>query len=95
MSKKSGFRYWLPVHLPGVQKQVDQHEELSCNRNDGFLLADFALMGPKPIMKRRASDLDGGPGGAAHHLSPAGGGSRPGSTTEQTAPERTDSRRAP
>ena len=63
LSKKSGFSYWLPVHLTGIQQEINQHEELSCNRNDSFLLADFALMGPKPTMKRRASDLDGGPGG--------------------------------
>jgi len=29
LSKRSDFSYWLPVHLTGIQQEINQHEELS------------------------------------------------------------------
>ena len=45
--------------MPGLQQQIDQHEQLSRDGNDGFLLTELVLMRPEPIMERRIAGTQG------------------------------------
>ena len=40
------------VELLGVEQQIDQHEQLSRDCDDGLLLTELVLMRPEPIMER-------------------------------------------